>query len=201
MKICIVVDSLAPKAGWGRLATQVGQGLVERGHKVGYVSGSGSSGESVLNLPLRGLSLYAPLTLFSTLHRLRLFIAHYDIVLCYDANPYGIIVTLASIGLPIKRIIHCLGTYSLFTKNKFRNLLIRWVYFSADSIFIVSDFVRRQIELAGYRFSNYTIIPVGVDVSVFARHPVSPEQSTTIISVGAVKSRKGYLFLLRRSRS
>lgn len=187
--ICIVVDNLDTRAGWGRLAHELGAGLARRGWTVGYVTQRGGEGPRVLTTPLRDLSLPK---FFRSVLRIRAFVKDYDLVFCYDANPYGILCAIATLGLGKKFIIDALGTYSLFTKSRLRNALMAWAYRRADAVFVVSDFVRRQIEKSGFTFDRPVIMPVGVDVARFQKTSNRPEKPPYLIGVGGVKHRKGF---------
>ena len=196
MRTCIVVDNLDPNAGWGRLALKVADGITKKGHAVGFISEKKSEGIGNPNLvvPLK-LSFNNILRLPSTLLAIRTFIANYDVVLCFDVNPNGIILNLANLGQKRKIIIHALATYSIFGHGTpIRNLFMRWAYHRSVKNLVVSEFTKKQIEQGGFKLSKCAIVPVGVDTHVF--FPLSSQQSrlpySYILSVGALKPRKGY---------
>jgi phosphatidyl-myo-inositol dimannoside synthase len=70
------------------------------------------------------------------------------------------------------------------------------VYRKATKIIVVSDFVKSQIEKEGFKLPPSVIIPVGVDVDRFSLRGGSssfvPTASPYILSVGALKERKGF---------
>lgn len=191
-KLCIVVDNLDPHAGWGRLAGELSHQLIARGWEVGFVVGSGQTSANVLVVPLRDFSFGSIFAYIRSVLRIRKFLRPYDVVLCYDVNPYGITICIAALGLDTRVVIHALGTYSLFTRSRVRNMLIAWAYRQADRILIVSEFVRRRIELNGFRFESYDVVPVGVDTDRFSKKKSPSHTRPYIISVGGIKKRKGY---------
>lgn len=200
MKACFVVDNLeAQIGGWGRMATSVAEGMAAKGHDVGYIAKGGNTTRPRLSVSLRqptfnARALVAYAMLPFTLLRVRRFAKEYDVVICYDPNPYGYLACIALLGLRVKVIMYAVGTYSLLTGNPVTDALIRFAYRRADRIFITSEFVQRQIARSGLELSDYTIAPVGLDPELFRIDPSipTPVEGDYIISVGALKHRKGF---------
>lgn len=193
MKICFVCNDLNSGAGWGRLVSELAKSIRTAGHKVGFVLGKGEPDSNTLILPMRfdaGNIFRIPSTIF----KIRKFISKYDLVISIDVNPYGVFTYLASAGLPVKTVVYAIGTYSLFGQSKIKNMLMRRTYNEADEVFVLSDFVRRQIEKNSFRFKKYQIVPAGVNTELFKPIGASSVKLETpfILSVGALKQRKGY---------
>src|SRR3989344_495160 len=197
MKICIVVDNLNPNVGWGRLALKIAECFKARGHEVGFIIEKSPADlkDPHLKVHLRTSSWKKILRLPVTLWRMRKFISSYDVVLCYDVNPNAIILNIANLGQKKKIVIHALATYSLLGVNTpVRNFLMRWAYRRAKKVLIVSEFTKREIEKSGFSPKDAVIVPVGVDTDFF-RPAHSGENifpRPFILSVGALKPRKGY---------
>lgn len=194
MKVCIVVDDLQKPGGWCRLAKGFESHLVRRGIEVGFITQtSATRSPSILIAKLRNLSWQHPLQVIQELLRIRKFSQRYDVVLCFDANPYGIIITLALLGSGVPLVLYAVGTYSLLTRSFLRNIFIRFAYARAKKLLIVSEFIKEQIGESGLLLPNVTIVPVGVDPDFF--YPVQDKPTTVrapyILSVGPLKSRKG----------
>lgn len=194
MKVCIVVDDLQQSGGWCRLARGFESHLVRRGIEVGFITqASTTRGSSVLIAKLRNLSWSHPLQATQELLRIRKFAKTYDMVLCFDANPYGIITAFALLGSSVPMVLYAVGTYSLLTRSFLRNVFIRFAYARADKILAVSEFIKEQVEKSGLLLPNITIVPVGVDPDFF--YPVQDKPTTVrtpyILGVGPLKSRKG----------
>lgn len=200
MRICIVVDNLDPHTGWGRLALKVAAGFKNNGHEVGFIieKKPKNINDRNLSVPLK-LSIKNILRLPAILLLIRNFINAYDVVLCYDVNPNGIILNLANLGQKRKIVIHALATYSLLGRGKpVRNFFMRWAYRRSKKILIVSEFTKREIEKSGFKLRDAVIVPVGVDISYF--HPILSKERMLpypfILTVGALKDRKGYHFTI-----
>ncbi len=197
MKICIVVDNLNPNVGWGRLALKVVECFKARGHEVGFIVEKSPANlrDRYLKVNLRTSSRKKILRLPVTLWRIRKFIGSYDVVLCYDVNPNAIILNIANICQKKKIVIHALATYSLLGVNTpVRNFLMRWAYRRAKKVLVVSEFTKREIEKSGFNPEGAIIVPVGVDTNFF--RPMQYGEKILpfpfILSVGALKPRKGY---------
>lgn len=195
MKICIVANNLNPRTGWGRLVSNVGRELKKLGYEVGYIIEKGEEEANVLVAPLK-LDLSSFFTLGSSLMKSRRFLADYDVVICYDINPYAIAISLATLGMKKKLVAYAIATYSLLTPGHYiKNMLMRWAYGRADAVWTVSDFVNKQIEKSGYKIKNCQIVPVGVEISFFKKFEAQNASVIAfpyILSVGALKYRKGF---------
>jgi len=196
MKICIVSSSIYPHAGLGRAVLSIADGLAERGHTIGIISSGGETKHALCTVSLR-VNLFRPLRLFSELFKMRSFMRSYDLIVAFDPRPAGILTHLACFGLRKDIIIHTLGTYALFERNNLiKNLLIQWVYAKSKRIFVINSFVQHRIEESKKKFmfgQNLSIVPIGVDTTLFYPHPYPsyPYGRRYIISVGALKTRKG----------
>lgn len=194
MRICIVVDNLNQATGWGRLAKKLGDNFSARGVEVGFITQTDAiNKEPTLHTRLRNFSWKRPFEIFRTAWNIRQFSRAYDTVLCFDANPYGVIMAFSLFGSGVPTVLYCLGTYSLLTDNFIRNVCIRFAYAHADKVFVVSEFVKKQIEKSGLLLPHTFIIPVGVDPNFFYSVGVRPMvHGKYILGVGAIKHRKGF---------
>lgn len=197
MRVCFFAHQLDPKAGWGRLLTSMSEELQKLGVSVTYCLEKAESSESIRIVDVRVFSVKKIVAFFRTISVLRDSFRRVDIVHVFDPVPYGILATIANIGLNKPMVIHAIGTYSMFQRGRpFKNALIRWVYRKATAIIVVSDFVKSQIEKDGYTLPPSVIIPVGVDVERFSSIEQSssfvPVPGSYILSIGALKERKGF---------
>lgn len=203
MKVCFFAHQLDPKAGWGRLLTSLSEELRRLGVSIEYCLEKGDVSSSVRIVDVRIFSPKKIFTFFRTISVLRTSFRNADVVHVFDAVPYGIIATIANIGLRKPIIVHAIGTYSLFQRGRpLKNVLIRWVYRRSTKVVVVSDFVKMQIEKDGFRLPSPVIVPVGVDLDRFSSADSSsvsflPFSSPYILSVGALKERKGFHITIR----
>ena len=194
--------NLTRSTGLGRMVTSIADGLDKRNFDIGYVFEAGEPDQKHVKIKFRR-ALSTPLTLLKDLVKMRKFCSQYDVVVCFDAKPAGILAHLACIGQKKKIVVHVLGTYSLFEPKGFvKNLLIQYIFNHSSKIFLINEFVRGKIESSRKSFvfgQNCTYVPVGVDVSYFTK--VTPREVAVrkpyIISVGAIKERKSQLISLQ----
>lgn len=202
MKICLVANNLKSDTGLGRMVSNIARELESRGHEIGFVLGSGTSHHDFINISFdfKGSSL---ISFAKSLWKVRNFMRRYEYVVCYDVRPAGIIASVVSVGTKNKVIVHSLGTYSLFVNGALlKNLLISWVYKNAFRVFVINEFVKEKILESNKKFifgANQIFVPVGVETSKFLSKSVSPSYITGdyMLSVGAIKQRKGQLQVLK----
>ncbi len=124
--------------------------------------------------------------------RIRKYIKKCDIIHALDGYPYGVIATLANIGLNKKLIINGIGTYSVLPLDKpIKCSLLRWAYKKAYKILCISNFTKNQI-LKRIKLNNLEVIKLGVDYNKFQQETTDNNSGKIILSVGALKPRKGY---------
>jgi phosphatidylinositol alpha-1,6-mannosyltransferase len=184
MKICFLVQTLDPKAGYGRYAADLVAGLRAIGHTVIVLKEKqdGLEGTAILG---RGWKL------FPAAWKTRRYVRECDIMQAIDGYPYGIIAALANIGLGKKLVINALGTYAVAGLYRWRTAqLLRWAYRRADRVVAISRYTQREV-LKKVSLTNSQVIPCGIDLSKFGqRHEEG--SAPFILSVGAVEERKGY---------
>lgn len=184
MKICFLINSLDPKIGYGRYASDLIAGIRAAGHTAVILKekDEGLEGAPILR---RGWKLFA------AAWKARRFIRDCDVIHAIDGYPYGIMGALANIGLGKKLVINALGTYAVAGLYRWRTAwLLRWAYRRADHVVAISRYTQRQI-LKKVRLSNSQVITCGIDLARFSR--VHTEHSEPfVLSVGTVEDRKGY---------
>jgi hypothetical protein len=126
MKVCFFAYHLDPKAGWGRLLTNISEELQRLGVSVTYCLENGEASESVYIVDIHVFSVKKIAAFFRTMSVLRTAFCKADIIHVFDVVPYAILATIANIGLKKPIVIHAMGTYSLFQRGRpFKNALIR----------------------------------------------------------------------------
>lgn len=138
--------------------------------------------------------------------RIRQAFKNYDIVHALDGWPYGVIAVLASRRLKKRVIITAIGTGAVKPLyNWWKRPIMKWAYRKADRVVAVSQNTRNKI-LKFLPDLDVTIINHGVSYENFqfpmptGRQAISNFQLNSkfqnlkpyILSVGALKKRKGY---------
>jgi glycosyltransferase involved in cell wall biosynthesis len=182
MKICFLINDMNPKAGWGRYANDLISAVRGAGHEVVILKAEddGFDGLPVLRGNLFLLSL-----------KVRKYLAHCDIIHALDGYPYGIIATLANLGLNKKLVITIQGTYSVAPLYNFvTGPMLKWAYKKADKIISISQYTKKEI-LEKIDLRDIEVINHGIDFEKF--HKLSEDSKEKfILGVGALKYRKGY---------
>lgn len=194
MKICFLNENLDIKAGVGRFGRDVVENILAHGNIEVVVLTEKSSGHRLEKAILcKSLFLKDLLNLFINAFRIRKYIRKCDIIHALDGYPYGVIAALANIGLGKKLIINGIGTYSVLPLDvPIKRSLLKWAYKKADKIICISNFTKQQI-LKRINLNNIVVINHGVDCNKFQmRIGLEEKKEKIILSVGALKPRKGY---------
>lgn len=187
MKICYLTSHLSSQDGWGRYAWNLIRGVQSAGHEVTVLheNRDGFPGEPVLQ---RG-----PALIFSLL-KARQYIQDCDIVHALDGYPYGVIAHFVNRFCGKKFVITAQGTYAVapLYSLKTKYFLSR-AYNSADAIIAISRYTKSEL-IKKIKNKNVEIINHGIHLGVFEEDLVRKqvERDNFILSVGALKYRKGY---------
>ena len=202
MKICFLNKNLDIKAGVGRYGRDIVDNILKQKDIEAVVLTEEKSGHKSEKAILRKSYLLRNLpNFFLNSLRVRKYIKECDIIHALDGYPYGVIAALANIGINKKLIINGIGTYSVLPLDKsIKRSLLKWTYKKADKILCISRFTEKQI-LKRVDLRNTVVINHGVDYKKYAdkrrfyvnnRSRLTQNKERIILSVGALKSRKGY---------
>ncbi len=138
--------------------------------------------------------------LIFTLFKIRKVLKDSDIIHALDGWPYGVLATLAVLGLKKKVIITAIGSGAVAPLYSFgRRPLVKWAYRRASQLTAVSRHTKKEI-LKIVPDLKITVINHGVDSAKF-QVPSYKSQVTSyqpyILSVGALKPRKGFEYSIR----
>lgn len=184
MKICFLVHDINPKNGGGRFAHDLIYGVKNAGHEVVILKeeDDGFEGMPVLSRGFR---------LLNSALKIRRYIKNCDIIHALDGYPYGVIGALANISVKKRLVISGIGSYSISPLYNWRtSWLLKWAYKKADQIIAISNFTKTEISKK-LKFKNIIVINPGIDFEKFHRSRTKTDENF-ILSVGAVKKRKGY---------
>lgn len=184
MKIGYLVHDMNPKAGWGRLSSDLISGVKGAGHEVVILKeiNDGFDGVPILR---RGVGML--LSVFKA----RRYLKDCDVVHSIDIYPYAIIAFLASLFSDKKNIVTLVGTYSVAPLYNWKTaFLSRSSLAAANAVASISEFTKVEVLKASHPV-NISVIAPGIDLKIFHKER-SASKAPFIISVGALKDRKGY---------
>lgn len=194
MKICFLNENLNINAGVGRFGLDMIKGVQNSKNFETIVLTEKKFNNYEFEKPIlkKSYLLRNFLNIFINAIRARKYIKKCDIVHALDGYPYGVIATLANIGLNKKLIISGIGTYSVLPLDEpIKKWFLRWAYKKADKIICISSFTEKQI-LKRINLHNTVVINHGVDYNKFQIGYRGQNKEKIILSVGALKLRKGY---------
>ena len=186
MKICLLNNDFNNKTGSGRFCLSLVGALVRMDPdldcKVMTLTG----------VSLRGWGL------ISFLRLLRKTVKDFDVVHALDGWPHGVLAVLASIGLKKKIVITLIGTGAVQPLYQpIKKVLLKWAYRRADRLVAVSRNTRVEI-LRVVSDLEIEVINHGVDCEKFQVSSYKFQDvgnlKPYILSVGALKKRKGYKY-------
>ncbi len=193
MKILIITASLNERSGWGRHARAIVDELRAQGAEV-----------VVCALPPR-LTLAA---FIRNMVRARSLARPVEVVHALDGWPLGVYGWGAVLGTGKKLFINGVGTYSvapLYARGK--RWLMRRVYSRAQKIFCISTYTMDQMARAGVPAEKMLVVHFGTpqlpvpraeDVQAYREARIlTPDRHPLILTVGAIKDRKGQFDTLR----
>ena len=184
MKIGYLIHDMDPKAGWGRLSNDLISGIRENGYEA-VILKEINDGFEGLPLLRRGVGMF-----LSAFHA-RKYLKDCDVIHALDVYPYGIIATLATSGLRKKIVISLIGTYSVAPLYNWKtSLLSSMSLHAAAAVTSISEFTKREV-CKKVRLRDVITITPGINLKVFRKEHVESKEQF-VISVGALKERKGY---------
>lgn len=187
MKICYLTDNINPKHGGGRYANDL-MNVVKRSGYETVVLKLKEKDDGFGGIPI----LKAGSGLFAAAFKARKYFKNCDIIHALDGYPYGIIAALANFGLKKRLIITILGTHDIALLYSFPiNILLKWAYKKANLIISISNYTKSEFLKKFAPKTEVIVVNPGIDFEKFYKvHEDSPENF--ILSVGALKFRKGY---------
>jgi Glycosyltransferase Family 4 len=139
MKIGYLINTMNPKRGDGRFASDIINEVIYLGHEVVVLktADDGFIGETILN---RGLLV------FKNLSKIRKLLNDCDVIHAIDGYPYGVIGWLVNRKLKKKLVISALGTYAVAPLYRWQtSFLLKRAYRSANQVVAISKFTKDKI--------------------------------------------------------
>ncbi|MEK9184754.1 MAG: glycosyltransferase family 4 protein [Patescibacteria group bacterium] len=176
MRICFIVHNLNTTNGGGRFSNDLVLNLKNKGFEIEVITAENTR----------------PLLNFFMIRRV---FKSSDIIHVIDVWPNGFYARLISLGLKKPIVITALGTYSVKPFYSWQRLLMKWTCHSIQLV-AISDYTKEKI-LEIIPDINIKVISPGFDLDFWSGDSIVSEKilrlKPYILSVGALKSRKGYL--------
>ncbi len=208
MKVLIITASLDEHSGWGRYSRAVIDQLIAQGMDV--IVCSENKGNALYSVKqLRPISSLLTIGAYvQNILTVRRASRDADIVHSLDGWPHGTYGFWAVLGTAKPLFMTGIGTYSVAPLyNLGTSWLLRRAYARAKKVFCISDYTKKQIEEAGIDPRKLTTVHVGTstfpsvsyDEAALStkQHGIPNEATPVILTVGAIKERKGQMTTLR----
>ena len=182
MVIGIITADLNSRGGWGRYATHLVDGLKKQGHTVLVCTEDGGDHPIVA----RGFGV------FLSVLRVAYIFRRVDVIHALDVYPFGIIAWIVGILLRKPFFLSAQGTYSIAPLHRRRfGFFARWACRSARRIISISRYTASLL-LASVPDAQVVVIPHGINVDAYRVSSDQKSRALQVLSVGALKWRKGY---------
>ena len=195
MKILVLTHSLDIKCGIGRYSFKVTKSLKEKGMELKVLVAQKSQQQEIVEracLTDFFKKRYNLLILIKEVLTVRKELKEADLVHAFDGFPYAVLVYLANFGLNKKIFITGIGTYSVQPLHGgLKGWLLKKAYRKAEAIFCISSFVKTRILSFLPKLKNISVVLMGADFVRIVSASRELRKSPVIISVGALKRRKG----------
>lgn len=194
-RILFLTETMNPTSGWGRIADEISRRLPDHGFEP-VVLTEDSSG--YLGKPLLRNSLASLKSTLLNSWGVRPYAKDAVLVHALDAYPYGIIGALATLGTRVPLVMTTVGTYAIMPlENKKIRPFMLWAFRRAKMLFPIVNFTIAEIAKRASGLPPQKRVLLGVDPSRFQLAPITPGAAAPILlSVGALKKRKGYHYVI-----
>lgn len=174
MRICYLTYSLDRNSGWGRYAFDLVNGVRANGHEAAVILVKG------------GVS-----SLLKTVLTSYMYEKDCDVVHAMDVYPYGVIAYFIKMFFGKKFVLTAQGTYAIEPLYKAKtSFLCRRACKSGDALIAISGFTKNEL-LKKIKPRKVEVIHHGVNLELFYKEHL-PAGEDFVLSVGALKYRKGY---------
>jgi glycosyltransferase involved in cell wall biosynthesis len=207
MKVLIIAYDLEMTSGWGRHAMMVAREYDKRGIEYHVIGEIGRSAAQPRETKLLLASSSLPSIVRNMWRVWRAANGEYDIVHAFDVWPYGLYGYAAVFRTNAKLFLNGVGTYSVGPLHSWwKRLMLSFVFARTLKIFSVSAYTMREMlatvpSLKGKFLLTYLgttdLPPASPGDLDRARSLFRITGSPVILTVGAIKDRKGQLDTLK----
>ena len=209
MKILLIAGSVNEKSGWGRHSCAILEHLIAAGAEVEVFSEELSPDFHGTLYPLHLLSSQFPIAAFlGNIFRVRKVAKRFDVVHALDGWPFGVYGYGATLGTAKKFFINGVGTYSIAPLYSFwKGFFLRHAYGKVQKIFCISRYTGEALLEAGVSAEKIVTVHFGVpalplipehEQDIYRKnYSIFAEASPVVLTVGAIKDRKGQMETLK----
>lgn len=204
-KVTLITLSLSERDGAGRYSVNLIKGLAKKCILTVFAPKDTEVDESLVELPQCDIHCVLPSLSFrrnvlaSPYYALKVSMLSRkaDIIHSLFGFPHSFLAALVSLLLSKPLVVSALGTYSILplTMPVYGGLL-KWTFRRAKKVLCISRFTEKEI-LRAMRLENTIVVPMGVDYDRFQVCFEEAKEEKIILSVGAVKARKGFDVLIK----
>jgi glycosyltransferase involved in cell wall biosynthesis len=206
MEVLIITASLNEQSGWGRYSNAVINQINEQGMNVTICS---ETNEVEARYSMHYISRLASLADFlRNIIIVRNAAKKADIVHALDGWPYGVYGWLAVLASSKRFFINGVGTYSVAPLyGRMKGWLMRRAYGRAQKIFCISDYTSHELAAAGVSDKKLLTVLQGSshlpeiseeEIAEYrTRYRISEDHKPLVLTVGAIKDRKGQIETLK----
>ncbi|NCN08091.1 glycosyltransferase family 4 protein [Candidatus Parcubacteria bacterium] len=194
MKIVILTKNLSESNGWGRYSLEIVKRLKKNIEVEVLVEG-----EEAQNLKV----LKSFISFLKNLILVRKKARKADIVHAFDGWPFGVYGYFAVLGTGKKLFISGHGTYTVAPLDSFlKGFILEKAYLRANKIFCNSRYTASEI-LKRVSRAKVEVVPLGTsqftEVNLYddKTRSIISEKNPTVITVGALKKRKGQIYTMQ----
>jgi glycosyltransferase involved in cell wall biosynthesis len=200
MKILVIANNCLPYSGWGRYTKAVLEEYIKKDIDFAVLTESEKTGLSrELPVILPGKSI---INIIKNIFTVRRYARGHNVVHAFDGWPYAVYGYCAVLGTKKRLIINGIGTYSVAAfQSPLKGFFLRRAYRRAHKILCISNYTRDQI-LKGEPQANAVTVHLGLSamprltteqILENKKKFTIPDRSPVIVTVGAIKARKGQL--------
>lgn len=177
-RICFVIPERHMQSGWGRYADDV-------------INGARSSGHSTTSVEMRNFGISFVFAFGELIWKAR----SADIIYAIDGWPFGVLAWIVSRIWRKNLIIGAIGTYTVAPLYQpIKSPLVMRAYRDADAVVSISRYTAHRLQNKVPQAKVHIITPGVLTEQWSVPHQVS--ERPTMLSVGALKPRKGYRTML-----
>lgn len=209
MKVLVIAASLHERSGWGRHTRAIVDELRTQGIEVIVCSeDTGMDMPYPVHILLPVSSRFGVWSFVRNIWRVRRVAKTVSVVHALDGWPLGVYGLFAVIGRRTPLFINGIGTYSVAPLYAYgKKWLMHYAYRRAQKIFCISSYTLKQMAKAGVPEEKMLVVHFGTPVlgapnanevrTYRAKYSIRQEQYPIILTVGAIKDRKGQFETLR----